>query len=228
VKKLNLQSHPDFDVRQTPPTFLNRVMGTAVADPSQVPEEEVIRRAIGRFKRGLQVGLVRNSQLVVVSFSSFDQDLAARVPNTLAETFIESDLESRMAMTQKAAEWLRERMGELRSKVDASERALQDYRERERIVDVKGVALSGASKQLEALTGSLVESRQKRAEAEAALTRTTDSCRPLPGELRQRPRGASQPDGAADEVRRSRRGKAPERRFQALWARASEDDPGEG
>jgi capsular exopolysaccharide synthesis family protein len=115
------------------------------------------------------VGLVRNSQLVVVSFSSFDQDLAARVPNTLAETFIESDLESRMAMTQKAAEWLRERMGELRSKVDASERALQDYRDRERIVDVKGVALSGASKQLETLTGSLVEARQKRAEAEAAL-----------------------------------------------------------
>ncbi len=169
IKKLNLQSHPDFDVRQTPPTFLNRLMGTAVADPGQVSEDEVIKRAVTRFKRGLQVGLVRNSQLAQISFSSFDQDLSARVPNTLAETFIESDLESRMSMTQKAAEWLRERMGELRSKVDVSERALQDYRERERIVDAKGVALSGASRQLETLSGSLVESRQKRAEAEAAL-----------------------------------------------------------
>src|SRR5580765_3220288 len=55
VKKLNLQSHPDFDVRQTSPTFFNRLMGTAVADPSQVPDEEVVKRAIGRFKRGLQV-----------------------------------------------------------------------------------------------------------------------------------------------------------------------------
>src|SRR5689334_30757 len=40
VKKLGLTEHPDFDVRQTPPTFLNRLMGTAVADPGQVPEEE--------------------------------------------------------------------------------------------------------------------------------------------------------------------------------------------
>jgi capsular exopolysaccharide synthesis family protein len=75
-----------------------------------------------------------------------------------------------MAMTQKASEWLRERMGELRGKVDAAEKALQEYRDRERIVDAKGLALSGASRQLEELTRSLVEARQKRAEAEAAYS----------------------------------------------------------
>ena len=53
-------------------------------------------------------------------------------------------------------------MGDLRSKVEASEKALQDYRERERIVDAKGVSLSGAGKQLEELSRSLVEARQKR------------------------------------------------------------------
>jgi capsular exopolysaccharide synthesis family protein len=169
VQKLNLTTHPDFDVRQTSPNLWNRIMGTAVADPSLVSEAEVLKRAIGRFRNGLQVQLVRNSQLVQISFATFDRDLSAKVPNTLAETYIESDLDSRMAMTQKAAEWLRERMGELRSKVDASERSLQDYRERERIVDAKGLAMSGASKQLEALSASLVEARQKRAEAEGAL-----------------------------------------------------------
>ena len=43
-------------------------------------------------------------------------------------------------MTQKATAWMRERLGELRSKVDTAERALQDYRDRERIVDAKGLA----------------------------------------------------------------------------------------
>ena len=71
-------------------------------------------------------------------------------------------------MTQKASEWLRERMGELRAKVDSSEKVLQDYRDRERIVDAKGIALSGAGRQLEELTRSVVEARQKRAEAESA------------------------------------------------------------
>ncbi len=74
-----------------------------------------------------------------------------------------------MAMTQKASEWLRERMGELRAKVDTSEQALQDFRDREHIVDVKGLAMSGASRQLEELTKSLVEARQRRAEAETAV-----------------------------------------------------------
>jgi capsular exopolysaccharide synthesis family protein len=169
VKRLNLASHPDFDIRQTPPSFVNRILGTAVADPSQISEEEAFKVALARFRRGLQIGLVRNSQLVQISFAAFDRELAARVPNTMAETYIESDLEARMAMTQKAAEWLRERMGELRSKVDSSEKALQDYRDRERIVDAKGIALSGAGRQLEELTKSVVEARQKRAEAEAAF-----------------------------------------------------------
>ena len=169
VRKLKLFNHPDFDVRQTPPTLWNRVTGSSVADPSQISEEDAFKVAVGRFRRNLQVGLVRNSQLATVSFISYDPQLAALVPNAVAETYIESDLESRMAMTQKASEWLRERMGELRAKVDSSEKALQDYRDRERILDAKGVALSGASKQLEELTRSVVEARQKRAEAESAL-----------------------------------------------------------
>src|SRR6185312_567033 len=80
----------------------------------------------------------------------------------------ENDLEARVAMTQKASEWLRERMGELRAKVEASEKTLQDFRDREHIVDAKGLAMSGASKQLEEFTRSLVEARQRRAEAESA------------------------------------------------------------
>jgi capsular exopolysaccharide synthesis family protein len=125
---------------------------------------------VGRFRNSLQVQLIRGSQLAQISFVSHDKDLAAKVPNTLAETYIENDLDARMAMTQKAAEWLRERMSELRTKLDTSERALQDFRDRERIVDAKGVALSGASRQLDELTRSVVEARQKRAEAESAYT----------------------------------------------------------
>src|SRR5258708_753807 len=61
-------------------------------------------------------------------------------------------------------------MGELKTKVDTSKKALQDYRDRERIVDAKGIAMSGAGKQLEELTRSVVEARQKRAEAESAYS----------------------------------------------------------
>jgi capsular exopolysaccharide synthesis family protein len=168
VEKLSLAKHPDFrpDSGAGRTIWLPTDLFKEVKSPPS--EEAIFNGAVGRLRAGLQVQLVRGSQLVQISFIAHDRELAARVPNALAEIFIESDLEARVAMTQKAVLWLRERMGELRTKVDAAEKALQDYRDRERIVDVKGLALSGASKQLEELTRSLVEARGKRAEAETA------------------------------------------------------------
>jgi capsular exopolysaccharide synthesis family protein len=168
VRKLGLTTHPDYDPRQAQRPWYLQMLPFVSADYGAMTDDQVLKEVVAEFKRNLQVQLVRNSQLVEVSFTTPDRGLAAKVPNTLAETFIESDLEARVEMTQKASEWLRGRLAELRSKVDASEKALQDFRDREHIVDVKGVAMSGASRQLEELTRSLVEAHQRRAEAQSA------------------------------------------------------------
>ncbi|HET9643246.1 MAG TPA: polysaccharide biosynthesis tyrosine autokinase [Burkholderiaceae bacterium] len=169
VEKLKLTTHPDFDPRQAQPGLFSRVT-TLFSEPKPLTEEDILKIVVAKFKGGVQIQLVRNSQLAQISFTAYDKELSAKVPNAMAEIFIESDLEARMAMTQKASEWLRDRLGELRTKVDASEKALQDYRDRERIVDTKGLALSGAGRQLEELTKGLVEARAKRADAEAAYS----------------------------------------------------------
>jgi capsular exopolysaccharide synthesis family protein len=171
VQKLNLTKHPDYDPRQAAPGFMGRLMSmlTGSDSASVRSDDDVLEAVVQRFKKDLSVQLVRNSQLAQITFHAYDKNVAAKVPNALAEIYIESDLEARMAMTQKASEWLRDRLGELRTKVDTSERALQDYRDRQGIVDAKGVAMSGASRQLEELTKSLVEARQRRAEAETAF-----------------------------------------------------------
>lgn len=168
VERLKLTTHPDFDPRQAEDAERDFWLPMDLFK-SKVPatEEEIAKRVLLRFSNNLQVQPVRNSQLVQVSFTAHDKELAAKVPNTLAEVYIESDLEAKVAMTQKAGAWLTERLGGLRKKLDESERALQDYRDRERIVDAKGVALSGASKALEEATTSLVGVRAKRAEAES-------------------------------------------------------------
>lgn len=170
IKKLELMAHPDYNPAAAAPGFLSRLMSSQDVVVGAGVDEQALKAVVEAFRRDLQVQLVRNSQLAQISFTAHDRELSAKVPNTLAEVFIESDLDSRMAMTQKAAEWLRDRMGDLRTKVDSSEKALQDYRDRERIVDTKGIVLSGAGKQLEELTRGLVEARQKRAEAESAFS----------------------------------------------------------
>jgi capsular exopolysaccharide synthesis family protein len=169
VQKLQLTKHPEYDPRQHTPGLMSRMLNAVFGKDEIVrTDDDVLKSVVNRFKKDLSIQLVRNSQLAQITFSSPDKELAAKVPNTLADLYIENDLDARMAMTQKASEWLRDRLGELRAKVDASERALQEYRDRQGIVDAKGVAMSGASKQLEEVTKSLVDARQRRAEAESA------------------------------------------------------------
>ena len=165
IQKLGITKHADFDSRQE---IAQPWWPTQWFKSKEPPsEEQVLKAAIRRFGEDLQIQPVRNSQLVQISFTAYDRELAAKVPNMLAEIYIESDLEARVAMTQKASAWLMERMGDLRTKLETSEKSLQDYRERERIVDAKGLVLSGASKALEEATTNLVSARAKRAEAEA-------------------------------------------------------------
>jgi capsular exopolysaccharide synthesis family protein len=115
---------------------------------------------IGMVMGGTSITPVRDTQLVKISFHSPDAKLAALVPNALADLYIESDLESRMLMTRKAAGWLTERLSSLRQTLEKSEKALQEYRERQQLVDVKGVQTVTAS-QLSEISSRLVAAQQK-------------------------------------------------------------------
>ncbi len=166
AEKLHLDKHKYYDPRQMDKGLLSlETIGLGNSGP--ISDEAAMNAAISGVVGNLQVTPVRNSQLVLISFTSYDRELAAKVPNVLAETYIESDLEAKVAMTQKASSWITERLGDLRVKLEQSEKNLQDYRERERIIDAKGVAMSGASRALEEATTGLVSARAKRAEAEA-------------------------------------------------------------
>lgn len=177
VIKLKLATHPEFDSRQQTPPFWKRWLtsagitgesfGFGEAEPKAAPSPATAAKGIvGAVQDRLEVQAVRRSQLIRVSFVATDPELAAKVANAFAETFIESDLDARYQMSQKASGWLAERLGSLRQTVEASERALQQYREKERIVDAKGLAQSGISGQLANLTSAQIAAAQRRSEAE--------------------------------------------------------------
>jgi succinoglycan biosynthesis transport protein ExoP len=173
VTKMKLVDHPVMDPRKQQESgfSLKKLVPAAWMgedDADKFTPEKMQAAVVARFKSELTVELVRNSQLIRISYESPDKEFAANAANWVAEGFIEADMDARLAMTQKAGAWLTERLSGLRKKLEESERALQQFRERERIVDAKGVSQSGASKQLEQLSEGLVTARQKRAEAEAA------------------------------------------------------------
>src|SRR6185436_12855387 len=105
------------------------------------------------FRSRLVVEPLAGSRLVNLRFSAYEPQLAADAVNTLAQLYIQQSLEFRFTTSSEATGWLSDRAATQRQKVEAAERALQDYREREGLVnydegqtldDQKVLALSAA------------------------------------------------------------------------------------
>ena len=177
VRVMGLAKHPEFDPSKAPKPWYARLLpsfGSSVpVAPASVPDADAEDRVIAAVMARTSLQPVRNTQLVKVSFDAGDPELAARVPNTLAVIYIVADLESRTEATQRTTQFLAKQSEDLKAKLVESERALQQFREREKIVEAKGVSLAGASRQLEDLSSSLMDARKKRAELEAAYEQVT-------------------------------------------------------
>lgn len=160
ITKLKLTTHPEFDPRERQAAANN-------AGAAGWTDERVNAFVLAEFLRRISIEPVRLTQLVKVSFDSTDRELAARLANALAESYIETDVEVRARITQRAGDWLADQLATLKTNLEVSERALQQYREAQGLLDTRGLAQSGASRHIEELTRTLNEVRQKRIEAES-------------------------------------------------------------
>ncbi|MEZ5365720.1 MAG: GumC family protein [Bryobacterales bacterium] len=84
-------------------------------------------KILERFLERLSVRPAKGTRLVDVSYESVDADLAPKVVNTLADAFVEYNLEARWQATEKASEWLQEQLATLEDKLQQSESALHSY-----------------------------------------------------------------------------------------------------
>jgi len=169
VRTMQLTKNPEFDPRQqSRPWYADWVPAQFLpAAPTKPPSEPADEESVvAQVMANISLQPVRNTQLAKLSFESHDPVLAERVPNTLAMIYIISDLESRGEATRRSMSFLEDQARELKQKLDASERALQAFREKEKIVVAKGVSVSGAIRQLEELETALDAARKKRLDAE--------------------------------------------------------------
>jgi capsular exopolysaccharide synthesis family protein len=167
VDRLNLlnshQAKPT--VQQSGSSWLPGVWSPPEKASSSPTAEDRRNAIVEAVMEGLSVKAVRNSQLVAISFESTNPKLAAQVPNALADIYIENDLDAKMAMTNKAAEWLTKRVEGLRKKLSQSEKTLQQYIESHGLVNVAGVKTL-ATKQIEETAATLVEAHLQLAKVE--------------------------------------------------------------
>jgi capsular exopolysaccharide synthesis family protein len=84
---------------------------------------------VGQIAGGRTVSIPRDTRLVNIGFQSTDPALSARVANALARAYLQQSITFRSKMTDDASSWLTKQVSEQRALVDASEGALQQYRQ---------------------------------------------------------------------------------------------------
>src|SRR2546423_10077206 len=97
-------------------------------------DREVYRRVLERFESRLQIDPINRSRLVTIQFDSHDAAPAARVADSLAENYVEQNLQARWTATQRAADWLSQQLSGVKARLEKSEEGLQDYARRNDLV----------------------------------------------------------------------------------------------
>ena len=155
-----------FDWRDWLPFSLSTAPSAATTDSDA--------DAIEAYGEMLSILPIGDTQLVEVRFESADPELAARIANEHAQAYIESMLDARVDVTESAAAWMAERLEVMQQELLESERKLQEFREREQLIDVEGL-LALPSQEINDLSARLVEVRQTLAAAEIAYLQVANS-----------------------------------------------------
>jgi capsular exopolysaccharide synthesis family protein len=108
--------------------------------------------------------------LIEINYDAKTPELSAEVSNAIADVFIESGLQARLDSAQKASGWLTEKLGDIRGQLEASEKRLQDYRERQQLLNVGGARTLDEDQLLDT-TRRLREAERKRTELASAYNK---------------------------------------------------------
>jgi polysaccharide biosynthesis transport protein len=180
IAKLNLASVPEFNGTAAEPSTPATIVHDAVQRGLQAigvnkrvvretpridetpDESNVVSGFIGR----VDVAPIRGSRLVNVMFTARDPEFAAKAVNTLVDEYVDQNLQVRVASSQNMLEWLATEIDKQQKKVQDSEQALTDYREKQNAMSLDDKQ-NIVTQRLSQLNDALIAVRTKKAQKEA-------------------------------------------------------------
>ena len=110
--------------------------------------------------------------LVDIAINSESPQKAATIANAIADAYFDEQVRAKYDATRIAATWLNGQIDELKSKVVASEKAVEDYRSANNLMVSQGVTLN--DQQITDLNNKLIAARVQTAEAQAKYEQVQD------------------------------------------------------
>lgn len=133
-------------------------------EPPAADETSWQSSRIDRFLAGLTVTPIRNSRLVNIRYQSPDPAFAARAADALAEAYIAQGLSFRALASKDANQFLSDQLAEQKASLDASERALQAYKEKHGAVALTDPQNNITVRKLSDISAELTRARNERLE----------------------------------------------------------------
>lgn len=170
INRLNLVDDPEFHVWRK--KWIDWIDPTNWFEPSQnLTQDEATQRARSKaakvILKRLKVENDGHSFSIKIAFDSREPQKSAQIANMFADEYLVDQLEAKYEVTARANKWLNERLGELRKQVEVSEKAVEEYRQKARLIEIDGSTIS--ARQLEEINSQLVEARGQTSQAEARL-----------------------------------------------------------
>jgi capsular exopolysaccharide synthesis family protein len=123
---------------------------------------------------GLEVAPIKNTQLVAIHYRSGSPDLAARIANGVAQSFIDWGIEDRSTSAGKASSFLGKQIEALKQEIADKEQTLQAYSRRSDIVAIDP-STNPTLQRLQALNSDYVNAVSARIEKEAAYNQAVNA-----------------------------------------------------
>jgi exopolysaccharide transport family protein len=100
------------------------------------PNSTVTSRLLSGFRNNLTVSAVPDTRIIEIHYRSPDNELAARVVNTLMSTYVEQNFKTRFESTMQASDWLSRQLVDLQMKVETSQEKLVQYQKEHEILGI--------------------------------------------------------------------------------------------
>ncbi len=168
VKKLKLEEELTsqgnfFSYMKT--TIKLMIMPVSQQNSEETVEDVRLAAAVNVLLRNLTVAQTPRSYSIKLSYTSPDRELSAKILNTLMDEYLTNQLEERFEATRRASDWMDERLDKMQKQVQATDLAVQKFREANNLTSAKGVLLS--EQQLSELNSQLILARTELAEVQA-------------------------------------------------------------
>lgn len=132
----------------------------------ELERERARTAAFNGFKGGLSVERVKNTFVIDISYTSRDPQRAAHVANTVADVYLDDELEAQYEASQRTNEWLKVRLNKLREELTSAEREVEAYKEENNIIQTSNLNRI-SDQQLSELNSNLIVARAESAQAKA-------------------------------------------------------------